>query len=386
MQAGARWATRRPLQLALFVAALSLLGAWPAFAQEAGPPLVVAGQVINGTAGASAPEGLRVQVVAFDQNRALGSWESTTEPDGTFQVQGVQRNPGATYVVGADYGGASYLNQLDPGEGAAAAAALLVVYESVALDPGVRMERSALIVTDLNPEQQTLTLLEVHSLVNASDRTFLPRADGAGGPSGLLVFGLPSHAFSLSPQLGLDSDQIVQIDRGFASLAPVRPGGTQIAFSYQFPFAETDYAFQRTVRYPTDSLNVFAPATGPTIGADGFPPADATVVGGREYQQLQMGALSSGTVVRLKFGKLPARVGFNLPVAPAPIGAVGASLGALAVVTAWWLGRRAGAVAPSNDQILDSLVALDLEHEAGRIPEAEYLAARNDLLAQTPTE
>ena len=70
------------------------------------------------------------------------------------------------------------------------------------------------------PLQAIVSVLEIHRLDNPTDRTFAPSASGPGGPAGLLVFPLPADAYDLRAEVGLDPARLVQIDRGFASLAP----------------------------------------------------------------------------------------------------------------------------------------------------------------------
>lgn len=374
--------------VAFFVTALATLClASPLLAQEAtANTFEVDGQVVNGTPGGGSGESLRVQVIAFADEGRLGSWEATTDQEGRFRVEDVPRAEGATYVVGTEYAGATYVDRLRPPDDQPVASIELPIYESVPLDPGIRFDRSAFIVSAVDGERQTITMLEVHSLYNPTEVTFLPRADGAGGPSGLLVFGLPQHAFNLAPHLGITGGAIVQIDRGFASLDPVRPGKTEIAFSYDFPFAESSYVFRRTLRYPVESLRVLAPVSGPELRTEEGEPAIGRVsLGDREYQELQLGGLAPGANLGVMLADLPARPAVNLPLAvtPEPVGAVGAIIGVLTVIAIWWRSRGLVSLVPTHDQILDALVALDLDHAAGKIQEADYVAERTRLLGLT---
>lgn len=374
------------LKLGLLAACFAALVPDLALGQEEPAPLAISGQVINGTSGGAAAEGLRVQVVAFTDERSLGSWEATTGATGHFAVDGVIADDRATYVVGTEYAGVSYVDRLQRGDDGGVAPVNLNVYESAPLDPGIRFDRSAFIVSAVDAERQTIKLTEVHSLSNPTDRTFLPQPDGAGGPSGLLVFGLPMHAFGLSPHLGLNAESVIQIDRGFASLDPVRPGKTEIAFSYEFPFSQSSYIFRRTLRYPVDSLRVLVPAEGPRLLAeDGLPAVGRVSLGDRAYQELHRAPLAAGDNLSVTLDELPARPALSVPVpvGPEPIGAVGAVAGALAVLAIWWRGRGGVAVEPTDDQILDALVALDLDRAAGKIPEVDYVAERERLLSLT---
>jgi hypothetical protein len=358
-------------------------------AQEAPPSssFDVVGTVANGTPGGGSVAGLTVQLVSFtEQGAALGSWEATTDADGGYRFDAVPAAAGAVYIAGTEYQGASYVQRLDPGAGVENAPGDITVYEAVGEDPGIHFDRSALIVSSVDSDQQTITMLEVHGLNNPTQVTFLPRADGPGGPLGLLVFGLPQHAFELQPQLGLNRDNLVQIDRGFASLDPIRPGQSEIAFSYKFPFSDASVMFRRTLRYPVQSFRVLAAADGVQLMTeDGTPATGRVSVGGRDYQEIQMGPLAAGSGVAVQLGDLPARPSLHLPVpiSPEPIGALGAIAGATAVLGLWWRSRGEPVVGLEREAVLDALVALDAERAAGRVTDAEYDEERERLLALT---
>ena len=58
--------------------------------------------------------------------------------------------------------------------------------------------------------------------------TFTPSMGGAQGPMGLLRFGLPRNAFDLTMDERLSAFDVIQVDRGFASLLPLPPGSTDV--------------------------------------------------------------------------------------------------------------------------------------------------------------
>jgi hypothetical protein len=269
------------------------------------------------------------------------TWSARADEDGTYQFQEMMRSEDTAYFLGAEYSGVVYLEPLPSATEADAWMTLdLTVYEPSNTDPGLRFERSAWILQGVDAAQQAARILEVYSLVNTSDRTFLPTADGPGGSSGLLVFGLPAHASGLTPHLGLDPARIEQIDRGFASLEPVRPGRTEIAFSYQFPYSESRYVLRRTIRYPVESLRVLGPAEGPAVRLEGPAEPEVAEVGGRQYQGFRVGPLEAGSALAVSLEGLPAR---SAPLGTLPqalLAALGAGAGVAAIVGTWWRRSR----------------------------------------------
>ena len=57
-------------------------------------------------------------------------------------------------------------------------------------------------------------MVEVVTLANPSDRTYLPSLNEPAGPMGLLRFSLPEGAGALAPGPGLETGEIIQVDTG----------------------------------------------------------------------------------------------------------------------------------------------------------------------------
>lgn len=303
----------------------------PGASMEDSATFAVEGQVTNGTGGGPQPLGIPVKVISFSGDRPDGSWESIVGPDGRYHVEGVLRVEGASYLVTADYQGATYVARIEPPEGGGLVAGDLTVYESVVADPGLRFELSAILISEPR-EPGAITVTEIHTIENSSDRTFAPRADGPGGPAGLLVFGLPTNAFDLNPGIGLHPGRLVQIGRGFASLNPVMPGRTEVSFSYRVPYSEASHRIERTVRYPVTTLRVLAPASGPMIQSDMLGAEAGVTFGGRQYQSLSGGPFGPGTAVTLTVSGLSVAGGPLATVPAAVAAALGVGVGLLAIV------------------------------------------------------
>ena len=323
----------------------------PSAAAQGGDPgsFSVEGRIENGTAGATDPQGLTVTAIAFRREAIERTWETTQDTLGRYRFADLPVIDGATYLVLTEYQGAPYVGDIAPTPGAAQDRNL-TVYESTATDPGLRFEQSAMVVSEVTGPPGSFGMTEIHSIVNATDRTFVPRSDGPGGPAGLLVFGLPPNAADLTPGLGLDPSRVVQIGRGFASLMPVPPGRTEISFSYRVPFSENVYLLERTIRYPVETMRVLAPARGIDVQSDQLSASGLVEIGGRGHRTLQGGPFAVGTTLAITVSGLPgAPVGLPEPVSPGLVGGAGTTIGLLAIAAHWWRTRRkAGATRGSE--------------------------------------
>jgi hypothetical protein len=374
------------VRLLLVVALVGLLlaGASPLAAGQSIDVVNIQGQVSNGTADGPIPVGRTVRVIALVNERIQGSWESTVQNDGSYVIEGVPRLPDATYALGLEYGNAAYVDRVDLAPDASVATRDLTVYESVAVDPGIRFEQSAVVLSAVNAERGTVEATEVHSIINPTDVTFVPSPQGPGGPAGLLVFALPPGSVELTPLMGLDPSQVVQIDRGFASLMPLYPGRTDLSFRYRFPYSDAALRLERTLRYPVDSYRVLSSEAQLDLQSPQLAETTRADIGGRAFQAISGGPFDRGTAVAVAVSGLPVR---GTPLGAVPlwiVTALGALVGIGTVAYAWGHTRAdVHAASPGGeDEIVDRMVALERDRAEGRIGEDAYRDGRQALVAR----
>lgn len=375
------------LRCALFALAglLALALPLPAAAQQS-DDFTITGHVVNGTAGGVAPKDGRVQAYAYTRERVDGPWDAAIDATGAYRVDNVPRFEGATYVLGIEYGGALYAERLDEPGDEPVVTRDVTVYDSSTVDPGIQFDQVAILVSAVDAGQGILSILEIHRLENPTDRTFAPSTSGPGGPAGLLVFPLPPNAFDLRAHVGLDPSRLVQIDRGFASLAPIPPGRTEIGFSYKFPYTEDSLQLSRNVRYPIARLSVLVPQDGPSVASDQLSPTDAASFGGRPYRTFTGGPLSPGQAVQINLTNLAVPGGPLGRIPPAAAALVGVIVGVGVLMWAGLRPRSGGEALPASaDSVIDRIVALELDHAESRIPDDEYRREREALVQRLPS-
>lgn len=381
---------RHLLVLGLLLAASGPFVAEPptALAAETG---AIQGRLANGTAGGGAPAGAEVVLHVFRGEAHAEDRPLQAASDGSFSFDRLELGAEYTYLVTASYAGLPYSGQpLRFGPGERDKRVELTVYETTDANPGLRVRRATFILTDLDVASQTLQAVELISLENPSDRAYLPTQSGPAGPMGLLRFPLPPEAGDLRPGPGLESAQVFQVDRGFATDAPSPPGTRDIIFSYRFPYQPGRFVLQRSVPYATAELRIVVPPDGPSVEGPDLQPADPVDLGGRRYRVSVARDLPAGQQVAVGFGNLPGRWAFNLPLddVPAPVwGGFGASL-ALALVAGYaWRGRRrppaeSRGVRSEPTALLAELAVLDEAFAGGQVSEETYAAQRAEIKAR----
>jgi hypothetical protein len=254
---------RYALVFALLAAGARLV-AVPVYAEDG--PGAVSGQVVNGTPGGAPAAGLEVTLGVYRANDLEREVQGQADETGHFRFAGLDVDRELTYQVGTVY--ADMLYRSDPiklTDKQPEQQVTLDVYEPTPTDPGLRASQVLVSLGIARDAPSDLVVTELVKLVNTSDRTFVPQPGGPAGPMGLVRFGLPPGARSFEPGLGLDARQVVQVDRGFASLAPVPPGDSMFRFSYRVPLHAAEAALEKSLPYGADLLRVVAEEGGPRV-------------------------------------------------------------------------------------------------------------------------
>jgi hypothetical protein len=254
---------RHAVLFALLVTGV-LLATGPVHAEDG--PGVLSGQVVNGTPGSAPAAGLEVVLGVYRANDLEREVQGQADETGHFRFVGLDTDRDLTYQVGTVYEDMLYrsdpikLTETQPEQ-----QLTLNVYEPTPTDPGLHASQVLVSVALAKDVPSDLVVTELVKLVNTSDRTFVPQANGPDGPMGLVRFGLPTGAKSFEPGLGLDARQVVQVERGFASLAPVPPGDNMFRFSYRVPLHAAEDALEQSFPYGADLLRVVAEEGGPRV-------------------------------------------------------------------------------------------------------------------------
>ena len=283
--------------LAAIIAALLIFGVQLAEAQQ--PIRTVEGTVVNGTAGGGDVADLTVTLHRVSSG-AFDDLTTTTDDLGSFGFEGIPYDTGVSYGVSVRYQDAIYGTDLDLTDGSPPPVTL-TVFDGTHDDTVVSASSASLLLASADGSGQTLAALEIITLANDSDRTYVP----GSGVMELLRFGLPPGVTELTLDTALIGADFVQVDRGFALLASVPPGEHDVMFSYRFPYEESEFALQKTYRYGADALRILAPDEVVSISSDALGPTGSTLIGERDYQVIEAEGLTRGTAITLDLAELP---------------------------------------------------------------------------------
>jgi hypothetical protein len=366
------------------------------------------GNLVDGTRGGAPISGQTVALMLATGANERQVATAVTDGQGQFRFTGLATDPTDIYIATVQYQGAPYATDPLTLSSDSNARVTLLAYEATNSDARIGI---AQVVFELQQRRSDVLSGAIHvsvlvTVVNGDQRAYVGTPGPADGkPMDLLRFALPTGATDLVTSDGFGSGQILQVDHGFATTAPVLPGETRFAFTYSYPYHGTRALFTYQAIYPTLQVAVFAP---PTIGiaTRALAPQGTVSAGGSPVQVWQGQNVPAGSVVAIALSKLPVPgessdlnlallywlagflavlalglVGYHLMrerrgIAVASAG-VAASRGPGASVRGSVNGAESSAAtAGSTEDLLVALAKLDRAREAGKLDEEHYRARR----------
>ena len=184
------------VRLALIFAALALAVPLSARTTTAQAPENISGHVVNGTAGATVPEGLEVVLLTLDESRAqiVGRDSAIVDEEGRFEFTGFATGPELTHRVAAADG--LFTPSVDLSDQADWSNIELVIYERTKALDDIWVSSYSLLVPSIDARSRTMGVLGAIDLRNEGDTVWLPDlSDPALTGLQLLRFSVPAGFF-----------------------------------------------------------------------------------------------------------------------------------------------------------------------------------------------
>jgi len=269
---------------------------------------VINGKLSSGSPGVGSPANVDVVLYWAKGQEQQPDRTVKTNAQGEFEFAGLPVGPEYGYVVANLRQNVWY----NTGKIALTAAQPrqkvgLDVYDSNADDSTVRILTASMMLMEVDKTTQSISVLETYMVENRSKATFLPTTEGPRGPMGLLRFSLPPDAASLRPMGEMSGRQVIQIDRGFATDMPVRPGQTEVTFTYRIPYRDEKgvYKFERTAPYPTAAFRLLRSKNGPNVTSPDLKLGPTAPLWGEAYTVLTAEKLPSRARMTISISDLP---------------------------------------------------------------------------------
>ena len=350
----------------------------------------IEGRVVNGTAGEEAPFGLTVTLSVFRLGDLQDTRETVTGADGGFAFIDVPGGEGHGYILSAEFGGIVYTYERD--YPLTVEPVTLMVYESTDSRDFIAVSSHSLVVGGIDPDSQTIEILELVGLENSGDRSFLADLSQAqAGQMAFLRFSLPTTVTDLDVQSSMRGGTILQVDRGFAMTTPVKPGEHEIAYSFRTSYSAGRLTFDHGLPFGAAAFRVLLPEGVGRVSSQELQEMEPLTLGDRTYQGLEGSDLQAGERVVLNFTDLPqpsllARVrsaatddAFVLVSIPIALGAWLLALLGYVLLRSGRPASAAAGVQADRAAVISSIALLDDRFRNGEIERQEYLRERWEL-------
>ncbi|MGD8632903.1 MAG: c-type cytochrome [Anaerolineales bacterium] len=347
--------------------------------------------VKNGTQGAEIPDGLDVQVVAFDGDVQSLDQRVSIDDQGRGEIEDLEIVPGRIYGAVTEYQGVQYFStgghmleedprlELD-----------LTIYEPTAdIDP-VRVDRLHVIFD--YAVDGIVEVSELWLVSNSSDRTVVQEQGSSALPVALpqgfgeLRFGDEALAQRVTPT-----------EDGFLYHEPIRPGEQQeVIFTFTLPY-ERSLNYVQPIDYPVDAVVLLTEENAPELSGSGLQDEGTRPMGDLTLHTYTIESLEPGSTLALNFrGRHPA-ASSDVSTTNLLIGAGVLVLTLAVVLFAWqtWLQRgeeisAEGEVGidtsdestPDREALLLAIAGLDDAFEAGDIAQEDYERQRAAIKAK----
>jgi hypothetical protein len=375
----------------------------------------ISGQLLDGTSKNAPLANQTVTLQVAQGNDAKDAGTAKTDSQGNFSFSNLSTDKTLSYAVYIRYQGAQYISSVVSLDTNPIQKLNLTVYEATQNSQNIAIVQANVLIREPDVQRGVLTVSEVFALQNLNNRAYVGSFDASKGKPNALRFTLPQGAKNVALGKGFNGYHVIQVDRGFASDAALLPGSNEFSFSFELPYTTTTYDFQYETIYPTVQLSFLVDpnlrASTNTLKSSGVVEAN-----NHSYLVFKGTVLPARQQITLHLEGLPQSKNASAPSFNATsiwliVG--GVLLCALGALT-WFLyfSRRRNAFrlatskrssqkarasipvvkrqsAPSREErqekLLQDLLELDKDYEAGRLSKAVYEERRGKTKARLRT-
>lgn len=357
----------------------------------------ISGKVSKGPNG-SLPSSLKAVLHTFthdptnSQFSEVASQEAALNADDTYSFINVSMPTSQAFYVSVDYADTTYQSApLIPKEGQSVYDLPITIYDTTTDMSALAADQVHILLDYSKPD--IIQVVEFYVISNTGEKTVI--AGGKGEP--IVTVSLPKGYTNLQFQDGQLGDRFLRTAGGFGDTSPVIPGNQQyqLVFAFDLPYSN-NFEFAQPF-----SLNVSAVTflVSEGVRAEGQNLMDGGVQemadGGGKFQLYSAGSFKSGESLSLMIsGKAQQGAAATIPAGGSTRSlAIGLStLGLAVLLSGLWLYMRRQSRVPddeslnqedietgSRDEILDAILAVDDQYNAGNISEEAYKQRRSEL-------
>ena len=348
---------------------------------------------LEGLTDPSQIKGLQAELMGYEGMQLYSTTLVDVNEDGSFSFSDVEWRGGLIYFVSVDYEGMLFTSDMLLTEDIPAGAVVdlaVEIYATTTDLSGLLIDRAHVFINFL--DTQTIQVVLYAIVSNTSGQLLTPFEDG----SPALNFILPEGAQNLQFESGSLGDRYVQTESGFGDLTMIQPGSQvyEILYAYSLPF---DRKITVPIEFPLPVISMIlaVPTDGLQLKTESLTDAGQRMIDDQTVQLYSGSDLAANTPLELSFSGGPGQTS---------AGGIGISTELLfgllvfvfvLAVTAYWFLRIRKKKSPqleaemeeeekgqSQEDLLDAILKLDDQYEAGRVLDEDYHLKRRELKMQ----
>jgi mono/diheme cytochrome c family protein len=362
----------------------------------------VAVQLINGSGG-STPSDVPVTLYGFDDMQNTYSATLTTGANGLYTFSNINMPEGRVFMAGANYASSVYGSDIVTVNPATPELNLqITVYDTTTDISALTADRLHILFDFSQPD--VAQVIEVFIISNPSKQAVV----SANQDHTVVTFPLPAGYSNLQFQDGTLGGRYIEVKQGFADTSTVSPGvgDYTVIFAFQMPY-NRKLDFVQPISLPTSAVVVMVPEKGVKVISDHLQDGGTLDYKDLTYHKYDGSGLIAGSSLEFTLSGNPNNASAATLFSPGTGQSLAIGLGVFGVAllaTGFWLYRRnqvrlaaqpfAGDVLLSEaesqvdvaledeDTLMDAIIALDDQYNAGNLPEEAYLERRSVLKAK----
>lgn len=348
--------------------------------------IVISGKVVNGSGG-TIPAGVTATLTGFNDGVSQFALVSPLYAGDRFSFDNVPGSAGQTFTVSIRYKDALFTSPVIHAENADETQnSRVTIYEPDTDISKITAERVHIFFEF--PRSDTLRVVQLYVLSNPSNR--LITSESAGGV--VIEYPLPAGASNMQFQTGSLGQRFLFTRDGVGDTQGIPPGdGTQVLFSYDLPY-RGEAGFSITVPVAAQTVNVMLAAEGVNLKSPQLQDIGRKDIQNSTWQLFTAQGVKAGEGIMLKLSGKP-RV--TTPQENEMSNSLAAGIVSLVIVLVLILTiifrdimdkrTRTQEISQQRTEpvdhnaVLDAIIALDDQFQAGQIPAAAYRERRTEL-------
>jgi mono/diheme cytochrome c family protein len=350
--------------------------------------------LVNGSGG-EVPADTTVTLYAFDNMTMAFTKTLSSGVNGVYTFEDIEMLAGRAYLAGVDYNGGTYGSDVATADPAVPLINLQITTYETSSDTSVLTTDRLHIFFDFT-DPELLQVVEVYIISNPTDQSVISAEAGGG----VVFFPLPDGYQELQFENGALGEQYLEAPGGFVDTTSVPPGMSQyqVVFAFNLPY-DRRFSFSQAVTMSTSAVVIMIPDNGVKLSGDLLQDGGVRDFQGTSYRMYNGSNLSAGSELVFEISGR-ANTGSATLIGETSwqniaIGVGG--LGLVLVLVGLWLYQRnkkaavveleaeeipaADTLNSSDDaeSLMDAIIALDDQYQAGELPEDAYHQRRAEL-------